>query len=283
MNSQPLTISKRWGRHWIWWLGRVCIFIAALGLIIAVRHWLSPGFSPFDSRNFMFHRWDVRLDPAFIIGGAPLLVALLSLLTPGPAGVIGLYFGVVQIVRYRQFIFGLSPATPVPGQALQPGIIRFIPQPLYIALYFIFILGCVICLIMAIRERHRKQHTITATDKGIHLAAGIICLLALIVTIAYFLLAFEAAIGFTFIVGAIIASAIAWLWPSTGGILIVLISVWSLIQMDLDKNISAGINADIRIIYSVLFLIFLTGGILYLLSALRRHKPSTSQASTSSW
>jgi hypothetical protein len=189
-------------------------------------------------------------------------------------------FGLYRISTYWEYM--PLPKTPLPGEVFEPQIIRFfIPHTIYYSLYDIFILGCFVCLFMAI-VNYRESTARSAVNRRIHLAAGIICLIALIATILFSLLVFDAAIGLTFVVWAIIASAIAWFWPSTGGILIVLTSVWSLIQMDFDMNISAGINADIRFTYSILFLIFLTGGVLYLFSALRRNTPTASQAVTSS-
>jgi hypothetical protein len=273
MKLQDFSVNAREINYWLRWLSRLVPMAGAQGLILASWLLWKPDLGGIYIPNLPFLPTDEHLRQTLFIGGVPMLIAIIAWFSPGPAGVVGSLFGLYRISTYWEYM--PFPGTPVPGEVLRQQFIRFfVPHTIYYSLYDIFTLGCLVCLFMAI-VNFRESIARSPVNKRIHLAAGITCLVSLIATILFSLLVFDTAIGFTFIVWAIIASAIAWFWPSTGGILIVLISIWSLIQMDFDKNISNWTNADIRFIYSILFLIFLAGGILYLLSALRRIKPNS--------
>jgi hypothetical protein len=99
------------------------------------------------------------------------------------------------------------------------------------------------------------------------MAARITTLLTLIISVAVFLLADEASVAFYFNVLAIILFCIAWFWHTTGGILITLLSIWALCDL-----LSRGYETGTILTYSMLFSLFLAGGVLYLFAGLRGAK-----------
>lgn len=221
--------------------------MASIGLVIASSIW---------TNEILFY------------SGIPLLVAALAWLFPAPAGIIGILFSLYQILRYSLYA-APPPFTPVPGTIETPPDVTFIPQVIYYLLYGIFILGCAIHLYLGIRTLRRAPTLISNTDKSIRLVARVITFGALLTSMIIFFSIDEAAVAFHFIVWAIIALGIAWFWPGVGGTLIVLVGGWSLYDL-----FAQSLWPETQIIYSMLFSVFIIGGILYLFLVLRRRNPA---------
>lgn len=231
------------------WLAYACLLAGAIGLVVASSTWIN---------QVLFY------------SGIPLLVTAFAWLFPAPSSIVGILFSLYQILRYSLYAapHTYTPKLPV---IVTPPVTIFIPQAIYYLLYGVFLLGCAIHLYLGIMALRRAPKITSNTNRGIRLVARIATLGTLLISILVFLTIDEAAVAFTFNVWAIIASGIAWFWPGAGGMLAVLVGGWSLYDL-----LTWALWPKTQSIYSVLFSIFMLGGVLYLFLAWRSksHKAS---------
>jgi len=222
-----------------------------------------------DPGIFPFIHFGAQVSQIIYFGGSALAIALLAWISPAPAAIMGILFGIYRIIKYSYFANPVPlPTTPAPGEIIEHSIplgAHFIPQPVYYALFGLFITGCVILLFVGIKNLRMQSRSLAGGNTRLRSSARIISLAALVISVAVFLTINEASVAFAFNVLAIVAFGIAWFWHTTGGILITLLSMWSLYDL-----LSHGYGTYAVLIYSILFSLFLAGGVLYLVFVLQR-------------
>lgn len=259
-------------------LAQACLWVAGGGLIIASLVWYRPDLIPIDASVFPFMRFSALMSQLIYFGGVALAIALLAWISPAPAAVIGILLSAYRIIRFTSFAtLAPLPITRASGEVLtpMPTDVRFIPQAVYYLLYGLFITGCAELLVQGINQLWKQRKVAPVERTSLRLAARVITTAALALSVIAFLTVGETSAAFTFNVLAIIACSIAWFWQGTGSILILLLSLWSF--YDLWNH---GYGTGAKLVYSGLFLCFMTGGFLYLLFALREKMLTVSDSHT---
>ncbi len=251
------------------WLAHGCLMVAAIGLIFASLLRSNPELIPIDPGIFPFMHFSAQMSQVIYFGGVALAIALLAWISPAPAAILGILFGIYRIIKYSYFAnISPQPITSAPGEIIMhstPSGAHFMPQPIYYLLYGLFLAGCAIHLFLGVRNLWLNRKSAPEANTGLRLTARIVTLAALVISNIVFLTVDEASVAFNFNVLAIVAFGIAWFWHKTGSVLIILLSVWSLYDL-----LSRGYGTGTTLIYSSLFSLFLAGGVLYLLFVLQR-------------
>jgi len=228
-------------------LASVCLAASTAGIFFASHYWFNP-------QSFPFSFTGAQTGQVLAYGGILLIIGLASLISPGPAGIIGLLYCVFVIPAH-----GMSPIPPTP----------LIPPAVYLPLYGLFMTGCVINLILEAGKLMAAYRAGTNHATRLEQAAAYITLGAIAASILAMIL-LPMGTAFFFIVMGLILLGIAWFWPGSGGALMALLSGWALYML-IDSNYSGGAKA----LYGSVLALFLGGGLLYMVAAIRKKHPQS--------
>ncbi len=245
LNLTPESQAKRYRLLKI--IAQACLLLATAGIAFASYYWFNP-------RSFAFSSLDARTGQILVYGGIPLLIGLFALAAPAPAGILGLLYCLSEIPRYS-----ISPIPPTP----------LIPAGVYLPLYGIFIAGCAAQIALGIRETRALPPVTSSTDKRIRLAGRLSIVVAVVTTFIVFPF-FPIGTAPFFIGLGVIVFAISWFWPGAGGTLVVLVFMEALSAL-----VSSNYGEAAKVIYSVILMLYLCGGLLNIVAAARARWPGS--------
>jgi hypothetical protein len=238
------------------WISRILLVAAALGIILTSYYYYEPRAFPLGMDV------SAQLGQLITLGGLIAAVTAFTWFWPEAGGIIAILVGLFNVWRFG------TPWMVIPVR------ITGTPMPVYYLLYVMFIGGGILSLIAGF-NRKRIPYTPTRSMEKLLQTARIIACVTIVVFIISYIFIYPPLIFFT--VPAFIIVAIAWRWPTPGGILMLIISVSGIYPL-----IQVGWEISWKWPIYVLLVVFISSAIMHLIVAWQIGKLRTGGMASSS-
>ena len=227
------------------WVARGFLLASALGVIIASYYFYHP------ENSLLGIGLQPQIDQALFFGIPLLVIVGFAWMWPTAGGVVAITHGAYQIFQFWSFLeFPLTS----------------IPVPLFYALYGIFLVGGILSLATDSRQKATASYPEPKIDRRMRWTARITTVATIVISIIVVTVIYPRYM--TWVSMSILASivaGIAWAWPAIGGMLIALFC-FRLIP------VIANCPDEIKTISLVLYVMFLVGGVLHLVTAFSKQR-----------
>lgn len=221
------------------WISRICLITSA------IAGWFVGYFHPIPVLDMHSINTDPQIAQALLFGGSCTIITLFAWFWPGTGGVVAFMFAGYEA------LLGRVAAYQTPHMLYQ----------FYVLIFIILLFGGLISVVYRVRSVRPEMHQNRFAEKGIKIAryGAIASVILCIMTYSfggaegiYFLLA--GFLGFIFI-------GMAWKWPSSGGLLMVL-AVFSVFPLA-----ASGFGLGTTLPAYILLTVFVASGLLNVLGA----------------
>lgn len=227
------------------WVGRVCLLVAAVAIVVAVYHFYHP-------KNMLLTRsLDPRMDQTLFFGIPLLVIVTGAWLWPIDGGVIAILHGTIRLLSTSMWI------------VRYPMVL--VPWWLYVLCYVTFVAGGALSVVGGRRQTRPSVGEWSHADKLLRRAASIMSFGAVGVSVVLLTVIYRNYFLWALYVGipAAFFAYVAWVWPPAGGMLMMLFCFRQFPVLIRSPD-------DIRLAGYILWAMFLAGGLLHLFVAWRR-------------
>jgi len=215
------------------WIVRSCFIVITITVFVLSYYYYAPIYYPF---SFLDQKWGQVL----LYGGILLGITIFTWIFPFPGSLIAITYSIIIMVVG-------------PSGTRSP----LIPSAIYYLIYGLFFVAAIAYLVIGLKqESTRVKHP---PNKKILWTVRIITIAALAVLIVVYTIIYPEWWGIVIFVLTFLTFGIAWLWPTAGGFLMLLVDIPAFYNL-YDSNY----DFQIKLPAYILFLIFIASGFMHI-------------------